>query len=169
MGLAETPCDRTRGRDHGLDPEAIYRNQTAILVWLRLRGHAVHFVRDPDHPRPRPAVQQRAVAVKPNSPLLAFLGQPCPYCTRVMTRHMRSRPSRDHVDRPRRHGGKLIGHNRLIVCQQCNGDKADFALVAWHAVLVAKSDPRAPVVGALIREREMVLPSTRNARMAVRA
>jgi 5-methylcytosine-specific restriction endonuclease McrA len=112
---------------------AVYHNQTAILKWLRSRGHAVNSRRDPTIPPLFPP------------PPYVFIGKPCPYCGTTMTRKGPHRITRDHKQ-ARSNGGQLTPENRLIVCQKCNSDKSNYSLGDWHETLRKGGDPRAPFV-----------------------
>jgi 5-methylcytosine-specific restriction endonuclease McrA len=85
-------------------------------------------------------------------PLGEWHGKPCPYCERTMAIGTLRQPTRDHVI-PRAQGRTLTPDNKLIVCRPCNGDKGDRSLRLFYDRLKNYSDPRAPIVGALIRER----------------
>lgn len=149
-----------------------YANQTAILKWLRDIGHRVEFVRDYVHD-PRTGTRYRnpsVIATTPNRRrehppqqltefMAAHVGKACPYCTTPMTDFGPSGVTRDHKW-PRSKGGTLSKKNRIIACFTCNQDKGSMTLEVWHAVLVARLDPRA-------RHVEWVVFSDMKGRVAV--
>jgi 5-methylcytosine-specific restriction endonuclease McrA len=115
--------------------ESVYKNQTSILLWLAGRGHQVDL-------RPEDG---RAIPVTVTSPTYRWNGKPCPYCGEPMVLGTKKFPSNDHVH-PKRAGGTLDSKNRLVVCGQCNNDKADMALHEFVTWLEKRGDPRADVV-----------------------
>ena len=82
-------------------------------------------------------------------PIKNYIGQPCPYCGHKMTREGKRRVTRDHKI-PRALGAKLTPDNRLIVCDDCNGDKKHYTLGEWHGRLYVGGDRRARFVWTLI-------------------
>lgn len=125
------------------DPTDIYRSQTSMLQWLRRRGHRVDFSNNP-------TVTGEIFTADP--PGKRFNGQHCPYCLHVMMTDTRRHPTRDHV-KPRRAGGTLADSNRLIVCMQCNSDKADMMLAEFVDWLQKRSDARASIVQSVLNSR----------------
>lgn len=84
-----------------------------------------------------------------------FHGRPCPYCGDAMVGNGLRRPTRDHVI-PKRFQGtsfEVNPGNKLIVCWQCNNDKAHHTLEVWAERLRCRSDPRHLLILAVIRSR----------------
>lgn len=141
----------------------IYNNQTAILRWLRRRGHEVVFGRDYAESAPRPSnppLPTQYARPLPHQQISGIshlrreaVGKPCPYCEEPMTLHgRRSKATKDHVV-PRIRGGKLTTRNRLIVCAGCNGDKSSRTLEEWLVHLERTRDRRAQAIAVLIQKR----------------
>jgi 5-methylcytosine-specific restriction endonuclease McrA len=88
----------------------------------------------------------------------AAVGEPCPYCGREMLpfgepkgarlRH----PVRDHID-PISKGGSNRASNLVVICHECNADKASETLVAWYLALSEANDPRTAHVAAFLKQR----------------
>jgi hypothetical protein len=69
-------------------------------------------------------------------------GWPCPYCAQIMKSGNGSlSPTYEHVI-PRSRGGSDDPANILIVCMQCNNDKADMTLFEFCGFLTGLSDER---------------------------
>ncbi len=100
------------------DQIAIYHNQTAVLSWLRSRGHHVRYQADLSIPKIHEPARR------------SFIGAPCPYCGQYMTERGYHGVTRDHKH-PRSMGGKLHGSNRVIVCRRCNFEKANLTLIEY--------------------------------------
>lgn len=78
---------------------------------------------------------------------------PCPYCGDQMSgtsRHSKKYPTRDHVT-ARSRGGKFT----VIVCWQCNHDKANLPIQGWLGLLRRRNDPRAAFVAAFIEANSL--------------
>lgn len=119
------------------EQKQVYHNQTAILTWLKSRGHQVNYVRDNSVPSIHLPSRY------------SFIGNPCPYCGEIMSKRGPRRLSRDHKT-PRSQGGMLTAQNRIIVCEPCNADKKNYTLEEWHERLRNGRDPRADRIAQLI-------------------
>lgn len=96
----------------------------------------------------RLGVTKRLAPISPAVNPWPVLGR-CPYCHQGMTRQRGdNQRTRDHVV-PKSMGGRAV----VWCCARCNEDKANWLLSEWHAILVAKNDPRQGIVSVYLRRR----------------
>jgi hypothetical protein len=130
----------------------------------------------PPEPSGRVVRAQRQ-AEKAASPLFAYAGKPCGYCSVAMTLppqwNTTAEPTaatRDHAFPKAKgwHLGHFDGANRVVCCYKCNQAKGANDIVDWFVRLHAGRDPRATIVLQVVVALEAsaaILPATVRAKL----